>query len=52
MTQQLYTQLSLWLTPNRLWLIRLGLAGLAVLAAAIQPQIAWADLSGGGSGGS
>ena len=50
MTYQLFTQLSLWLTPNRFTWIRLGLAVIALAAVGMQSHVAWAcDLSGGGS---
>lgn len=52
MTHHLFTQLSVWLTPNRLAWIRLGLVGIALVAAGMQSHVAWAgDLGGGGGVG-
>ena len=52
MTHQLFTRFSLWLTPNRLAWIRLGLVGLTLAAAGMQSHVAWAgDLGGGGGVG-
>lgn len=52
MINKLTTQISIQLTPQHLTLIRLVLVGLTLLATAFYPHSVWADISGGGRGGS